>query len=96
MQALAENLELFDYVPRVQTAEEYGRYIIAQSGHFAYDENLEDCYDYEKYGLHRMAQEPGKFLLRGYVSYHGELSIDELMMEGQDFNSPSQGEMEMR
>ena len=37
---LAENLELFDFVPGVHTPEEYGRYMIQQSGRFEYDENL--------------------------------------------------------
>ncbi|MDD2991915.1 MAG: hypothetical protein PHG73_00005, partial [Pygmaiobacter sp.] len=31
---LAENLELFDFAPGVQTPEDYGRYMIQESGHF--------------------------------------------------------------
>lgn len=38
---LAENLDLFDFVPGLQTPEEYGRHMIRESGHFDYDENLE-------------------------------------------------------
>ena len=45
MRHLAENLELFDFVPGVQTADGYGRYLIQESGHYEYDENLEPYYD---------------------------------------------------
>ena len=43
---LAENLDLFDFVPDTKTPEDYGRYMIRESGHFDYDENLEQYYDY--------------------------------------------------
>ena len=78
---LAENLDQFEFVPEVRTPAEYGRYMIQESGHFGYDENLEGFYDYEKYGLQRMEQQPGMFTDRGYVSYHGTMSLEELIME---------------
>lgn len=78
---LAENLELFDFVPKVSSPEEYGRYMIQESGHFDFDENLEDYYDYTGYAESRMREEMGQFGDRGYVSYHGTLSLDELMMD---------------
>ena len=81
MRHLAENLELFDFVPGVQTADGYGRYLIQESGHYEYDENLEPYYDYEKCGQEQMDSESGAFSTLGYVSYHGTLSLDELMME---------------
>ena len=43
--------------------------------------NLDEFYDYEKYGLQRMEQESGMFTDRGYISYHGTMSLEELMME---------------
>jgi hypothetical protein len=36
-------------------------------------------YDFGKYGQQRMEQEYGEFTDRGYISYHGTLSLDELM-----------------
>lgn len=51
---LAENLELFDFAPGVQTPEDYGRYMIQESGHFDYDTNLDEYYDYARYGRERM------------------------------------------
>lgn len=81
MKLLAENLDLFDFIPGVQNAEEYGRYMIQESGRFEYDPNLEAFYDYAGYAEQRMKEQSGEFTLNGYVSYHGTMSIDELIME---------------
>ena len=78
---LAENLDQFDFAPNVHTPEELGKYMIQQSGHYEYDENLEDFYNYGDYGISRMLQENGVFVDRGYVSYHGTLTLDELMQD---------------
>ena len=76
---LAENLDQFDFAPGVHTPEEYGRYMIQKSGHFEYDENLDEFYNYGDYGVQRMLQEDGVFVDRGYVCYHGTLTLEELM-----------------
>ena len=81
MRHLAENLEQFEFVPDIKTPEEYGRHMIEESGHFEYDPNLDEYYDFEKYGKNRIARQEGQFNAEGYVSYHGTLSLDELMME---------------
>ena len=78
---LAENLNQFDFAPNVHTPEELGKYMIQQSGHYEYDENLEDFYNYGDYGVKRMLQEDGIFVDRGYVSYHGTLPLEELMQD---------------
>ena len=78
---LAENLDQFEFAPGAHTPAEYGKYMIQESGHFEYDQNLDEFYDYEKYGLQRMEQESGMFTDRGYISYHGTMSLEELMME---------------
>lgn len=78
---LAENLDQFEFAPDVRTPAEYGKYMIQKSGHFEFDPNLEGFYDYEKYGLQRMELESGRFTDSGYISYHGTLSLEELMME---------------
>ena len=78
---LAENLDQFDFAPNVHTPEELGKYMIQQSGHYEYDENLETFYNYGDYGVKRMLQEDGVFVDRGYVSYHGTLTLDELMRD---------------
>ena len=76
---LVENLDLFDFAPGAHTPEEYGKYMIQQSGHFDYDESLDEFYDYEKYGLQRMNEEDGLFTDRGYIAYKGYTSLAEIM-----------------
>ena len=80
---LAENLDLFDFAPSASTPEEYGKYMIQQSGRFEYDENLDAFYDYGKYGTERMNAEDGMFTDRGYIAYKGYISMEEVMNGGQ-------------
>lgn len=72
---LAKNLELFEFAPKVRTPAEYGRYMIQDSGHYEYDPNLEEFYDYERYGKLRMEKETGAFTEKGYVAYCGTLTL---------------------
>ena len=81
---LVENLDLFDFAPGAHTPEEYGKYMIRQSGHFEYDENLDDFYDYAKYGVERINEENGMFTDRGYIAYKGDISMEEVMEGGQN------------
>ena len=76
---LAESLDLFDLAPGAHTPQEYGKYVIQQSGRFEYDENLDAFYDYEKYGTERMNAEDGMFTDRGYIAYKGYYSMEEVM-----------------
>ena len=76
---LAESLDLFDLAPGAHTPQEYGKYVIQQSGRFEYDENLDAFYDYEKYGTERMNEEDGMFTDRGYIAYKGYISMEEVM-----------------
>ena len=95
LRQLVENLDRFEFVPGVRSPEEYGRYLIRDSGYFAYDPNLEDFYDYEKYGLQRMAQEKGCFTEQGYLSCPEEQSLNELLYEGIEGQKPAEPEMQM-
>jgi len=90
---IAENLELFDFAPGVKTPEEYGRYMIEKSGHFYYDENLDEYYDYHSFGLDRMQCEDGAFVQAGYVVYNGALSLDELLAPEEQKNTMKMGGM---
>ena len=76
---LVENLDLFDFAPDAHSPAEYGKYMIQQSGHFDYDANLDDFYDYEGYAQQRMNEEAGMFTDRGYIAYKGYFSIEEVM-----------------
>ena len=90
---LAENLDLFDFAPSASTPEEYGKYMIQQSGHFDYDENLDAFYDYEKYGTERMNAEDGMFTDRGYIAYKGYYSMEEVMNGSQSSHMEMGGMM---
>jgi len=78
---LAENLEQFEFVANVKTPEEYGKYMIQQSGRFEYDPNLEEFYDFQGYGRQKISAENGQFNDYGYISYHGVLTLDELIQQ---------------
>ena len=90
---LAENLDLFDFAPSASTPEEYGKYMIQQSGRFEYDENLDAFYDYEKYGTERMNEEDGMFTDRGYIAYKGYYSMEEGMNGSQSSHMEMGGMM---
>ena len=81
---LAENLDMFEFAPGTHTPAEYGKFMIQQSGHFDYDPNLDEFYDYERYGRQHMDSESGMFTDRGYIAYVGVESLEELMGEGQE------------
>lgn len=87
---LAEHLEEFEFFPKVFNAEQYGRYMIRQSGDFLYDPNLEDFYDYEGYARCRMAEYPGKFTEYGYTAYLGQTDPEMLMREDAAEVSPQE------
>ena len=76
---LVENLDLFDFAPDAHSPAAYGKYIIQQSDHYEFDENLDDSYDYEGYAQRRMNDENGMFTDRGYIAYKGYFSIEEVM-----------------
>ena len=80
---LAENLDLFDFAPGAHSPAEYGKYMIQQSGHFNYDENLDEFYDYEGYAQQRMDEETGMFTDRGYIAYKGYINLEEVMESSQ-------------
>ena len=78
---LAERLDLFDFYPGVLTAEEYGRHMITESGHFEYDKDLNGFYDFEGYGKQRLEAEHGEFISSGYICYNGEDPLETVFEE---------------
>ena len=81
LRQLAENLDLFTFFPNIQSDEELGIYMIQESGHFEYDPNLEDYYNYEGYGHDWLAERYFTRSTHGIVTYDGVLSLDELMRD---------------
>ena len=76
---LAENLDLFHVIPGIKTPEEYGEYMIRESGRFEYDENLDGFYNYKGYGEQRIREEGGCFNGYGYVAYLGAAPLQDLL-----------------
>ena len=74
---IAKYLDIFEFIPKVKDATEYGQYMIKDSGQFEYDENLWEYYDFKKYGLNRIEREKGEFNEFGYVCCTGNL--DEIL-----------------
>ena len=89
---LAENLDLFDFAPDTHSPAEYGKYMIQQSGHYEFDENLDEFYDYEGYAQQRMNNENGMFTDRDYIAYNGYISLEEVM-DGSQSDSLEMGRM---
>ena len=80
MTALAQNLDLFDFVPGIHSPREYGEFMIRESGHFDLDDDLAPFIDYEAYGQKQINAETGVFNDQGYVAYKGPQSLSELLM----------------
>lgn len=87
---LVENLDLFDFISGIRTPEDYGKFMIQQSGQYDYDEHLDEFYDYGRYAQQHIEQENGMFTEQGYLAYHGTLNLDKLMMD-----EPSEQEWQM-
>lgn len=90
---VADHLDQFDFVPNVHTPEEYGRHLIQNSGKFDYDENLEKFYNYDQFGKDSIEAEDGRFIEGGYIVYHGDLHLDELLMDDPTQQGPQMGGM---
>ena len=59
---LAEAMYEFESFDDIKNAEDYGRYMITESGHFEYDHNLEEYIDFKRYGEEKIANETGAIL----------------------------------
>ncbi len=66
-------LTCLTFAPDAHSPAEYGKYMIQQSGHYEFDENLDEFYDYEGYAQQRLNDEDGMFTDRGYIAYKGIL-----------------------
>jgi hypothetical protein len=71
LKMLAGCMYEFESFPDIHTPEQYGKYMICESGRFEYDENLEDYIDFKSYGQDKISRETGAFTSKGYLLYHG-------------------------
>lgn len=92
---LADNFYEFIVVPGIKTPTEYGRYMIMDSGHLEFDENLEEYIDFKGYGEHRIQNENGSFTDYGYIAYQGcTFAVEELLRKN-DSQSMEMGGMHL-
>lgn len=77
---LAENIHDFKVIDGISTVEDYGRYVVKESGYFELPPDLESYVDFESYGKHRIQKEHGILGDRGYVAYLGAKSEIEGIM----------------
>jgi hypothetical protein len=92
--ALLDHMYEFQMFDGIRGAEEYGRYMICDSGHFEYDENLEAYIDFKRYGEQKMKNECGALTAKGYITYHGySTELQEVLLEnlGMGIEKPDQG-----
>lgn len=78
---LCRSLEQFDFIPHIHSAQEYGKYMVQESGDYCYDAGPAGYIDYERLGQSLLFQEIGQFNERGYISYHGELRFEALISD---------------
>lgn len=71
LKVLIGSMYEFEIFDGILNAEQYGRYMICESGHFDYNENLEDYIDFEGYGQQKIKNEFGVFTDKGYITYYG-------------------------
>ena len=92
---LADNFYEFTAVPGVKAPAEYGRYMIIDSGHYEFDENLEEDIDFKGYGEHRMQDENGCFTDYGYIAYRGSTPAVEELLRKDDSQRMEMGGMQL-
>lgn len=89
---LAENIHDFKVIDGISTVEDYGRYVVKESGHFELLPDLESYVDFESYGKHRIQKEHGILGNHGYVAYLGaKPEIEEIMARHVPENQLEQG-----
>lgn len=97
IKALLDSMYEFELFSNIHTDEEYGKYIICDSGHFEYDENLEEYIDFKAYGQQKIANENGAFTEKGYILYHGyNAELAQVLSEHLGIEIPKQDSQELK
>lgn len=70
--------------------------MICESGHFEYDDNLEEYIDFKRYGEEKIATEIGAFSKNVYIVYHGyNQELSNFLSENLGMVIPKQKEQEV-
>ena len=81
---IADNLDSFDFAEGALDEDDLGKYLIKESGHYAYDDALDEYYDYEALGADTVSNQGGKFTEYGYVGIRDEITLEDIL--GEDEN----------
>lgn len=95
MRLLLLDLDDFSFCPGVKNAEDYGRYMIQESGEFSYDPQLECYYKYEALGEFLMEHEFGQLTRGGYLKCNEESDFADFFTQRGPEQKRTQGEMTM-
>jgi len=94
--ALTESMYEFEIYNELRDPESYGRYMICDSGHFEYDQNLEEYIDFKRYGEEKISNEVGSFSKNGYIVYHGNnQELSNILSKSLGIEIPKQREQEV-
>ena len=64
---ICKNLDSFSYVSGIDNCRDLGDYLIAESGDYNYDADLDNYYNYEAFGEDYLGEQAGRFTEHGYV-----------------------------
>ena len=92
---LADNFYEFTVISGLKTPTDYGRHMIIDSGHYDFDENLEEYIDFKGYGEHRIQSENSSFTDYGYIAYRGCTPAVEELLRQKDSQSMEMGGMQL-
>ncbi len=71
LEVLSSCMFEFEVLPNIYHDYQYGYHMIAESGRFDYDENLEEYIDFERYGRERNSMNDSMYTEKGYIHYLG-------------------------
>lgn len=78
---IADNLDSFDFADGALDEDDLGKYLIKESGHYAYDDALDEYYNYEALGADTAENQGGKFTEYGYIGIRDDVTLEEILGE---------------
>lgn len=77
--ALANSINHFIHIDDAQDLEDVGRFFIDNTPEYGLNPDLEDFFDYEKFGEHMDDENCGRFVSEGYVCMDSDHTLEEIL-----------------